>query len=156
MDTTLKPGDLEIAIKPGDTKAVIEGKTGVSFKTFVQLVLQRKVTTLFKDWGSAPVIVPSELLTSLASAQQDSQENRSQVVLVTLGTGTLLGVFAFAAIQAGLLWFGIELGMKELAIVLGSLFALLLLVLLLGKAKRGNRSDRLVESMEKLSSLLTK
>ncbi len=151
-----KPADLEVSIKPGDTKAIIEGKTSVSFKTLVQLILQRKVTALFKEWGGEAVIVPSELLTGLASAPQDSQENRSQLVLVTLGTGVLAGVFVFAAVQAGLLWIDIVLGFKELSIVVGSLFGLLLLVLLLGKVRRNNKSDRLVESMEKLSSLLTK
>ncbi len=151
-----RPADLEVDIKPGDTKAVIEGKTSVSFKTFVSLVLQRKVMTLFKNWGDDPVVVSSELLTGLASAPQDSQENRSQLVLVTLGTGILTGIFALAVLQSILLALDIRLEQRELLIIAGSLFSLAVLASLLSKMKRGNRSEKLVETMEKLTTLISK
>jgi len=151
-----RPADLEVDIKPGDTKAVIEGKTSVSFKTFVSLVLQRKVMTLFKNWGDDPVVVSSELLTGLASAPQDSQENRSQLVLVTLGTGILAGIFALAVLQSILLALDIRLEQRELLIIAGSLFGLAILASLLSKMKRGNRSEKLVETMEKLTTLISK
>ncbi|HCI03610.1 TPA: hypothetical protein DE059_01655, partial [Candidatus Peribacteria bacterium] len=64
--------DLEVKVKEEKMKAIIEGRTAVPFKTFVGLVLQRKVFPLFKKWGDEPVIINSELLTTLASAAQDS------------------------------------------------------------------------------------
>ena len=95
--------DLEVEVKTESSKAVITGKTSVPFRTFVGLVLQRKVLQLFKDWGEEPVILSSSLLTNLASAPQDSQENKAHLVTVTLGVGVLLGIFFLAALQAGLL-----------------------------------------------------
>ncbi|MDD5469583.1 MAG: hypothetical protein PHO92_02165 [Candidatus Peribacteraceae bacterium] len=149
--------DIEVEIKAGDNKAVIAGKTSVSFKTFVMLVLQRKVTTLFKEWGNDAVIVSSELLTGLASAPQDSQENKSQLVLTTMGTGVLAGVFILAALQLLLLVaLEITLSTRELLIVAGGLLGLAVLAAALMKMKRKNKSEKLLETMEKLSSLLSK
>ena len=68
---------MEVEISGGDRRAVIEGKTGVPFKTFVALVLQRKVTGLFQEYGNRPVIVESEMLTRLASAPQDNPQNQA-------------------------------------------------------------------------------
>ncbi len=149
--------DIEVEIKAGDSKAVIAGKTSVSFKTFVMLVLQRKVTTLFKEWGSDAVIVSSELLTGLASAPQDSQENKSQLVLTTMGTGVLAGIFILAALQLVLLVaLEITLNTRELLIVVGGLLGLAILAAALMKIKRKNKSEKLLETMEKLSGLLSK
>ncbi|MDD3896342.1 MAG: hypothetical protein PHU04_00640 [Candidatus Peribacteraceae bacterium] len=149
--------DIEVEIKAGDSKAVIAGKTSVSFKTFVMLVLQRKVTTLFKEWGNDAVIVSSELLTGLASAPQDTQENKSQLVLTTMGTGVLAGIFVLAALQLVLL-VGLEitLSTRELLIIAGGLLGLAILAAALMKMKRKNKSEKLLETMEKLSGLLSK
>ena len=59
--------ELEVQFRPDTGKAVVEGKTVVPFQALVTLILQRKVQLLFKQWGKEPVIVASELLTSLAS-----------------------------------------------------------------------------------------
>ena len=109
--------DLEVDISSGENRAIVEGKTTVPFKTFVALILQRKVTALFKDWGDKPVIVDSELLTHLASAQQDTRENTTHLVLVTLGVGMLAGIFAFSILQFVLLVGGVTLGLKEHIII---------------------------------------
>ena len=107
--------DVEVSLRSDGTKAVIEGKTVVPFKTFVMLVIQRKVTALFKDWGTAPVVIDAELLTSLAGAPQDNQENKVNLVLVTLGIGVIMGVLAFAVLQFALLTINISMGQQELA-----------------------------------------
>jgi len=149
--------DIEVEIKAGDSRATIAGKTSVSFKTMVGLILQRKVTTLFKDWGNDPVIVNSELLTSLASAPQDSQENKSQLVLTTIGTGVLIGIFVMAALQLALLVaLDISFSTRELLVVAGGLLGLAILATILMKMKRKNKSEKLLETMEKLSGLLSK
>lgn len=150
--------DIEVQIKAGDSKAVIAGKTSVSFKTFVMLVLQRKVTMLFKDWGDDSIIMSSELLTGLASAPQDSQENKSQLVLTTMGTGVLLGIFVLAALQLILLASPLDFAfnMRELLIITGGLLGIAFLATILIKMKRRNKSEKLLETMEKLSSMLSK
>jgi uncharacterized membrane protein YqjE len=152
----MKQEDLEIEIKAGDNKAIIAGKTSVSFKTFVMLILQRKVMALFKDWGEDSIIVDSELLTGLASAPQDSQENKSQLVLITMGTGVLIGVFVLAALQLILLALDFTFGIRELLVIAGGLLGLAILATILMKMKRRNKSEKLLETMEKLSSLLSK
>ena len=152
----LSPSDLEVKLKSEQTKAIIEGKTSVPFKTFFALVLQRKVIPLFKDRGDEPVILSSKLLTEIASAPQDSQENRAQLVLVTLGVGVLSGVFVMAIIQAVLLTIGMSLGQKEYLILACSIAALALLSTVLSRVQRGNRAQKVADQMEKLSSLLSK
>jgi len=148
--------DTEVAISHGNGKAVIEGKTTVSFQTFVGLILQRKTSDLFKKWGKDPVVVNSELLTGLASAPQESKENRSKLVLVTLGTGILVGIFVSAVAQILLIASGMSLGNKELMLIAGGLIALAGLAVILVKTQRKKKDDKLLEVMEKLSSLLSK
>ncbi|MBU2259620.1 hypothetical protein KKC44_03350 [Patescibacteria group bacterium] len=152
----LKSPDLEVKLKEDRTRAIIEGKTPVSFKTLVALILQRKIIPLFGKWGDEPVILNSELLTSIASAPQDSQENRAHLVIVTLGVGVLTGVFAFAIIQSLLMVTGITFGQKELLLVAGSLVGLSFLANILSKVQRGNRAQKLADKMEKVASLLSK
>lgn len=154
--TVLMSHDLEVSLKSDGTKAVVEGKTVVPFKTFVMLVLQRKVMALFKDWGSNPVIVDSELLTSLAGAAQDSQENRAHLVLVTLGIGILAGVFTLAAALVGLETFGIALGKKELALLAGGLLCVAILGWVLSKIQVRGGGQKVLDSMEKAATLLSK
>lgn len=151
-----KHEDLEVEIRPGENRAIVAGKTAVSFKKFVALILQRKVTALFKEWGDDPVVISSELLTGLASAPQDSQENRTQLILVTLGTGILFGIFLFALIQILLSTLGVPLGTRELAVLASGLFGLTIIVTVLSKIKRRKRGEKVVETMERLASLLSK
>lgn len=148
--------ELEVHFKPDSGKAVIEGKTVVPFQSFVALILQRKVTSLFKTWGKHPVIIESELLTSLASAGQESQENRSNIILVSIVAGILLGVAGFAAVQAGLLFGNIRLELNEFGIIVGAIVLLIALLYLMMKTQKRPRGEKLVEAIESVSSLLSK
>jgi len=152
----LKPPDLEVKLKEEKTRAIIEGRTAVPFKTLVALILQKKVLRLFDKWGGEPVIINSELLTSIASSPQDSQENRAHLVLVTLGVGVLTGVFFFAVAQIILQMLGVTLGTRELLLIAGGLVALSVLATILGRIQRGNRAQKIADKMEKISSLLSK
>jgi Flp pilus assembly protein TadB len=152
-----KSSDIEMELKGGHGKAVIEGRTAVPFKTFVQLVLQRKVTALFKDQGNEPVVVASDLLTNLASAQQDSTENRTHLVLVTLGVGILVGVFVLATSQIALAALGVPLGLMELLVIACTIFGVGLLTSVLSRVQRKNRTaEKLADSMEKVAGMLAK
>lgn len=155
-DTPSQNGELEVHFKPDSGKAVIEGKTVVPFQSFVALILQRKVTNLFKTWGKAPVIIDSELLTGLASAPQDSQENRANLVLVTMVAGILAGVTGFALVQIALLAIQFPLGYKELGTVVGSVFFLLILVVSMMKGQKKPKGEKLMEVMEKAAGLVGK
>ena len=148
--------DIEVSLRSDGTKAVVEGKTVVPFKTFVMLIIQRKVTTLFKDWGTAPVVVDAELLTNLAGAAQDNQENRIHLVLVTLGIGVIGGVLALAVLQFGLLTIHISMGKQELAILAGGLVGVGVIGWLLGKIQVRGGGQRVLDSMERAATLLSK
>lgn len=145
--------ELEVQFKPETGKAVIEGKTVVPFQAFITLVLQKKVLQLAKTWGKHPVILDSELLTSLASAPGDSQENRSNMVMVSLITGVLLGITGLAILQIALLLVKIPLGYKELGIIAGSIVAVFLLLMMAMKMRKP-KSEKLVEAMEHVASFL--
>ncbi|ALM10358.1 MAG TPA: hypothetical protein DEB30_00460 [Candidatus Peribacter riflensis] len=148
--------DLEIELKTEQNRAIITGKTSVPFRTFVGLVLQRKVFQLFKQWDKEPVILSSELLTQLASAPQDSQENRTHLVIVTLGVGTLFGIFLFSLGQAVLTLLGVELGTRELLLVAGSLIGLALLGVILARMQKLARAQRIADVMERTAQFLAK
>jgi hypothetical protein len=148
--------DLEVAFRSDTGKAVIEGKTMVPFQSFVTLVLQRKVLQLTKTWGREPIILSSELLTSLASAPQDSQENRSSLILVSLCIGILAGVMLFALTQVGLSTVDITLTNQELLIVAGVIIAIGFILALMMKVQRKPKSVKLIETIEGISSFLTK
>lgn len=147
---------MDAKLKTDHGKAIVEGKTAVPFKTFVGLVLQRKVLSLFKKWGKEPVIVDSELLTDLASAAQDSQENKEQLVRVTLGIGVLVGVFAMAVVQVAVTPWGIYLKEKELLIVAGVILGLAILTFALSKTKKKGRGQKLTDTMEKITNIVSK
>jgi len=148
--------NVELNIQGGG-KAVIEGRTTVPFRTFVQLVLQRKVLSLFKNRGEEALIVSSDLLTDLASAPQDSMENRDHLVLVTLGVGILAGVFVLATAQIALTALGTGLGIREMLVVAGTILGLGLLAAVLARAQRRKKgTQKLTESMERMASLLSK
>jgi len=148
--------DLEVELKTESSKATITGKTSVPFRTFVGLVLQRKVLQLFKQWGEEPIILSSELLTGLASAPQDSQENRAHLIIVTLGVGTLFGIFALAVAQAILSVARIDLGLREFVMIAGSLAGIALLVMLLARFQRVNRAQKVADSMERVAQFLSR
>ncbi len=150
-----KDSDLEVQFKPESGKAVIEGKTAVPFQAFVALILQRKVTALFKTWGKHPVIVESELLTSLASAPQESQENRSNMIMVSLIAGVLVGVAGLAVVQMGLLFYQVTLGYKEFGIIAGSILLLIVLLYLMMSMQRKPKGEKLVETIESVSAFLS-
>jgi len=154
--TPPKKEELEVHFKNDLGKVVIEGKTTVPFQAFVTLILQRKVFSLFKEWGKEPVIMNSELLTSLASAPQDTVENRSRLILVSLGIGILGGVAVFALAQAGLLTINIALGREELLLIGGGIVAIGALSAVLVRIQRMRRSDKIVEAVESLSNFLSK
>jgi H+/Cl- antiporter ClcA len=153
-----KPHDrnLEVDLTIEGSRAVIDGKTSVPFKTFVSLILQRKVLNLLRNSGENPIILDSELLTNLASAPQDSQENRTQLVLVTLGTGILTGIFGFSVAQAILLWSNIQLTMEHYLLLAGTLVGLTFLVAILDRMRKRPRGSNITEAMEQLASLLSK
>ncbi len=148
--------ELEVQFKPDSGKAVIEGKTVVPFQAFVTLVLQRKVLKLFKDWGKEPIIVNSELLTHLASAPQDSQENRTNLILVTLGMGFIGGIACFALLQLALLFLDITFAKRELTMVGGGILGLALLTAILMKMRRMPKNEKLTETIENVASFLGK
>ncbi len=149
--------ELEVEINNTGGKAVIEGKTSVPFKTFVSLILQRKVQMLFKRSDNDPVIVSSELLTALASAPQDKQEDRTKLVVVTFGVGILAGVFLTVAVFLGLVLFKIQPEVKDLGIVLGVIAGIVVLGILLQKPqKKSAFGEKLHESMEKVTDLISR
>ena len=148
--------EVEITDGPGG-KAIIEGKTSVPFKTFVSLILQRKVQAIFKKCQDEPVIVSSELLTALASAPNDRQEDKAKLVLVTMGAGVLVGVALTIATFVVFMLFDIHPEMKELLISLGSLiFVGVVVMVLMSSQKKAGFKEKLYESMEKVTDLIAR
>lgn len=152
-----KEKELEVHFKADQGKVVIEGKTTVPFQAFVTLILQRKVLSLFKDWGRDPVIVGSELLTSLASAPQDSVENRSRLILVSLSVGMLTGIALCTLVLAGLASSGITAGAKEFLLVGGGIIGAALLIILVMRLQRMRKGgEKIVEVLEAVTGFLSK
>lgn len=154
--TSLPHKPVEVSLKIDQQRAVVEGKTSVPFQAFITLVLQRKVLPLMKQWGKEPVIVSSELLTGLASAPQDSVENRTKLLLVTLGLGTVLGVFILSSGQLALTFLNINLQQREFLMISGGILGLALLTATLARLQRVPRNDRIEETIEKIASMLPK
>ncbi len=148
--------ELQVSFKPESGKAVIEGKTAVPFQSFITLILQRKVQTLFKEHGKQPIVVSSDLLTRLASAPQDSRENTGHLVLVSLGLGALVGIAGFSAVQLVLMLSDFTLGWKEHAIIVGCIAGVALLGALLMYVQRMPKSDTLTDSIESIARFLGK
>ncbi len=149
--------DIEVDIDNSGGRAVIEDKTSVPFKTFVSLILQRKVQTIFKKCQDEPVIVGSELLTALASAPDDRQEDKGKLVLVTMGVGVVVGVFLTIAVFALLMLLDIHPELKDLGIALGILiFVGIVLFVLLGSQKKSGFKEKLYDSMEKVTDLISR
>jgi hypothetical protein len=149
--------DVEVDIKSDSGKAVIEGKTSVPLKTFVTLILQRKVQTLFKKWQDEPVIVTSEMLTALASAPSDRQEDRGKLTLVTFGVGVVGGAFFTLLVFGGLLMIDIRPELKDIGIALGIIALVAGLVIMLQRGqKKSGFTEQLHESMEKITDLVAR
>lgn len=149
--------ELEVEISTPGNKAVIEGKTSVPFKAFVSLILQRKVQVLFKRSSDDPVIVSSDLLTALASAPQDKQEDRAKLVIVTFGVGIIAGVFLTVATFLGLILFKIQPEVKDLGIVLAVIAGIVVLGVLLQKPqKKSMFGEKFMESMEKVTDMISR
>lgn len=149
--------ELEVDISNIGSKAVVEGKTSVPFKTFVSLILQRKVQVLFKRSDNDPIIVSSDLLTALASAPQDKQEDRTKLVVVTFGVGIIAGVFFAVAVFLGLILFRIQPEVQDLGLVLGVIAGIVILVALLQKTqKKSIFAEKLSDSMEKVTELISR
>lgn len=147
---------MDAKLKTDQGRAIVQGKTAVPFKTFVGLVLQRKVLNLFKDWGKEPIIVDSELLTDLASAPQDNQENTDHVIIVTLGVGILFGVFAMAVLQIALAPWGIGLSSSHLLAIAGTIFGFAVVTWLLSNVKKQSKGHKLSDTMEKIAGMVSK
>jgi len=148
--------DVEVELKHEGSKAIIAGKTSVPFSTFVKLVLERKLGNILKNSGSDSIILDSELLTSLASAPQDSRESQTKFTLVTLGSGVLMGVFCFSLLQILLPMLGVTLMAKDFIVIDGVLVGIVILTALLDRVKRRKKADNITEAMERLTSLLSK
>lgn len=148
--------ELEVSFKPETGKAVIEGKTAVPFQSFVTLILQRKVQLLFKEHAKEPVVINSDLLTRLASAPQDSHENRGHLVLVSLGLGAVGGVAVFSAIQLVLLLSDMALTWKEHVIILACIAGVAALGALLMYVQKMPKSDKLTDTVENVARFLGK
>lgn len=147
---------MDAKLKTNQGRAIVEGKTAVPFKTFVGLVLQRKVLGLFKEWGKEPIIVDSELLTDLASAPQDNQENVDHIIVVTLGVGIMFGIFAMAILQIALVPWGIGLSAGHLLAIAGTIFGLALVTWLLSNVKKKSKGHKLSDTMEKIAGMVSK
>jgi len=149
--------EVEVEITTSGNKAIIEGKTSVPFKTFVSLILQRKVQVLFKRSDIDPVIVSSDLLTALASDPQDKQEDRTKLVIVTFGVGIVAGVFLTVSVFLGLILFKIQPEVKDLGIVLAVIAGIVVLGILLQKPqKKSVFGEKFMESMEKMTDLISR
>ncbi len=149
--------EVEVDITNAGGKAIIEGKTSVPFKTFVSLILQRKVQGLFKRSQKDIVIVGSDLLTALASAPEDKQEDRGKLVLVTFFVGILAGVFLTVATFLVLMGLRIQPAMQDLGIVLGVIVGIAVLAVLLQKGqKKSGFKDKLMETMEKVTDTVSR
>ena len=149
--------EVEVEISNTGNNAGIEGKTSVPFKTFVSLILQRRVQMLFKTNQDDPVIVNSTLLTALASAPGDKQEDKGKLVLVTFGVGILAGVFLAVGALLILMLLRIEVEMKDLGIVLGVIALVAVLGVLLQKnQKKSAFTEKLFDAMEKTTDLISR
>ncbi len=147
--------ELEVQLRQENGKTVIEGRTPIPFQSLVALILQRKVGTLYKTWGKDPVVVTSELLTQLASAPQDSHENRTKLLTVTLGVGILFGVFCFGIVLLLLNYRGIAVTQQGLLWLCGGILAVGLVGWWVTKLQRNKQGERLIEAMEKITGMFS-
>ncbi len=153
MDTPTSLKELELQLRQENGKTIIEGRTPVPFQSLVSLILQRKVSTMFKAWGNDPVIVTSDLLTQLASAPQDNRENRTKLITVTLGVGIIGGVFAFGIVLLALNSMEITLTRDNLLWLCGGILAVALVGASMARMQRNKKGEKLVDTMEKITGM---
>jgi hypothetical protein len=146
--------DVEVDLTHENGKAVIEGKTSVPFKTFVGLILQRKITAFFKDNKDEPVIISSDLLTKLASAPDDKQEDRAKLVILALGLGVLMGVFVETAILLLMSSLNTHPSTNQLFLILGVLVGLVILGLIVEKIQNTNVKQVVYDKVEQINNML--
>jgi len=150
-------GDLQLPLQtPQGGKAIIEGKTAIPFASFVKLVLKRKVQTLFKDFQEEPIILSSSLLTHLASAPDDSHEDKSKVILTAVVIGFCFGMFLTAFALVVFRMMGIEIGASELLTGLGVLLALAIAVFASMKISGHKMKQQLIEKVEEVAGLFAR
>ncbi len=149
-----KNRDIEVDLRIDGTKAVIDGKTNVPFKTFVQLVLQRKMPNIVKENADEPIILSSKLLTDLAAAPDDSREDQAHTILITLGVGVLAGVLLFSLLMIVFQLLDITFGQKEFLIVIGVLLGLIVLASATLRIKKRKKTQKVADYMEQISNLL--
>ncbi len=145
---------VEVDISHDNGKAIIEDKTAVPFKTFVGLILQRKVQALFKSHQNDPVIIDSDLLTKLASAPDDRPEDRTKMVVLSLGIGILMGIFIETAILLLLNSLNIQLTFVQLLLILGVLVGLVILGLIIEKIQQTNVKQVIYDKIEQIGNML--
>lgn len=148
--------DLEVDITSESVKTFIKGKTGVPFKTLVKLILQRKVTVLFERWGQDSIVISSELLTDLASAPQDNEDNRQHLMLVTFGCGIFVGLFLFSVVQLILLLGKIQLNLGNLITIIASMLVLAGLGWALMRSRQRQKSTKFYDTIEKIATIIPK
>ncbi len=147
--------ELELTIKHDENKAFIEGKTVVTFESIVKLILQRKVDPLYKTLGKDPVIVSTELLTSIASAQQDNRPNKVKYTTVTCGFGIIVGLFVSALILLGFNYANVAVTREYLFWFCGGIVAVAIVVLIVARMQRNEQGGKLVDSMEKITGMFS-
>lgn len=147
---------VEVNISQENGKAVIQGKTSIPFKMFVSLILQRRVQTLFKDHQNEPVIIGSDLLTTLASAPDDRQEDRGKLVTITLGVGALIGVFISCAALIVLTLLDVQPTVTDFSIVLAVLLGVCLIGMVVQRAQGASMKQKVYDQMERISDMLSK
>ncbi len=147
---------VEVDVRNEGGKVIVEGKTVVPFRTFVTLILQRKVQALFKQCQEEPVIVSSDLLTRLASAPSDAQEDRAKLVLMSVITGTFVGIFITTALFLALSVFNIEWKAEHLGVVLGAFVIVILLGWTLQRTQGTSMKQKIFETMEKVTDTFSK
>jgi hypothetical protein len=151
-----KGGDVKVSMKEREEHAVIEGKTAVPFGSFMKLVQSRKVQPLMKRWQNEPVVISSDLLTHIASAGSESQEDRSKIILTAIVLGLAFGIFLATMGLFLLNLFGMSLGQRELITGLGILLILGVAVYSAMRVQGSGFRQDLIEKIEKIANVFGK
>lgn len=149
-----QPPMTTIELRKDAPHVVVEGKTTVPFQSFVKLVLQRKVDQLFRQWRNEPLIMSSDLLTTLANAPQESGDDKGRTVLTGLVLGVGFGIFLSAVALLLLTVANVTVGVRELAAVIGVFLVIALLLQASLQMSAREKRQKLVEKIEKVSSVI--
>ena len=154
----LKKRDVQLPLREPDEEesAIVEGKTSIPFSTFVQLVLKKKVMSLFKEWGDDPIIFSSVLLTKIANCPQDTTEDKNKIILTAMTLGLCLGV-AFTMLGILVLWtLGVDIGQKELLVATAALLVVGSAVFASMRIHTSKHIQKLTEHVENVSEMFSK